>query len=327
MSNMLRRRAVLAGGLLAASFGAAARAQSWPDRPIRLIVPFAAGGTTDILGRIVAEHLGETWGQPVLVDNKAGAAGNIGAEAAARATPDGYTLMFAPVGIAVVNQYLYKNPGYDALRSFTPIALVGEVANVLVVHPSFPVKTFAEFIAYGKAKAPERISFGSPSLGGTGHLGMELVSLHTGLKFEHVVYKGSGPVVKDLIVGHIPCAMDNLPPYLPHIQSGALRALAVTSSKRWFAAPDIPTFGELGYPDLEAAPWWYIAAPAGTPPAIVKKIGDEVVRGCGREAVIRRMHAAGVTEAPGNAEVLAKRWVAEDAKWRKTIEAAGLDKQ
>jgi tripartite-type tricarboxylate transporter receptor subunit TctC len=327
MSNVLRRRAVLAGGLLAASFGGAGRASSWPDRPIRLVVPFAAGGTTDILGRIVAEHLGEAWGQPVIVDNKAGAAGNIGAEAAARATPDGYTLLFAPVGIAVVNQYLYKSPGYDALKSFVPIALVGEVANVLVVHPSFPARSFAEFVAAGRARAPEKLSFGSPSLGGTGHLGMELVSLHTGLKFEHVVYRGSGPVVKDLVSGHIPCAMDNLPPYLPFIEAGQLRALAVTSGKRWFAAPTIPTFSELGFPDLEAAPWWYIAAPTGTPPDIVRKIGDEVVRGCGLEAVIRRMHAAGVTEAPGNAEVLAQRWRTEDAKWRRTIEAAGLEKQ
>ena len=327
MSNVLRRRTVLLGGLLAQPLGQAARADRWPDRPIRLVVPFSAGGTTDLLGRIVAEHLSEAWGQPVVVENKAGAAGNIGAEAVARATPDGYTLLFGPVGIAVVNQYLYKNMGYDALKSFVPIALVGEVANVLVVHPSLPAKTFAEFVATCKAKAPEKLSFGSPSLGGTGHLGMELVSLQTGLKFEHVVYRGSGPVVKDLIAGHIPCAMDNLPPYLPYIEAGQLRALAVTSNKRWFAAPTIPTFGELGYPDLEAAPWWYIAAPAGTPSEIVRKIGDEVVRGCGLEAVIRRMHTAGVAETPGNTEVLAQRWRAEDAKWRKTIEASGLEKQ
>jgi tripartite-type tricarboxylate transporter receptor subunit TctC len=326
MSKMLRRRVVLAGGLLAAPM--IGRAQgAYPTKQIRMVVPFAAAGTTDLLGRIVAQHLTEVWGQQVIVDNRTGAGGNVGAEIVAKAAPDGYTLLLGTVGTAVTNQYLYKVMPYDSVKSFAPVALVGEVANVLAVHPSFPAKTLQEFVDYCKAQGPGKVSFGSPAVGGTGHLAMEYLSSLTGIKLEHVVYRGSALVMKDLLAGHIPTTMDNLPPYLQHIQSGALRALGVSSAKRWFAAPDVPTIAEQGHAGFDAAPWWYVAAPAGTPPEIVTKLSEEVVRGCKLEANIKKMRDAGASELPGDAEALARHMVAENVKWKKVIDAAGLEKQ
>jgi tripartite-type tricarboxylate transporter receptor subunit TctC len=171
------------------------------------------------------------------------------------------------------------------------------------------------------------VSFGSPAVGGTGHLAMEYLSSLTGIKLEHVVYRGSALVMKDLIAGHILTTMDNLPPYLQHIQSGALRALGVSSLKRWFAAPDVPTIAEQGFAGFDAAPWWYVAAPAGTPPEIVKKLSDEIVKGCKMEANIKKMRDAGASELPGDSEALARHMVAENVKWKKVIDAAGLEKQ
>jgi tripartite-type tricarboxylate transporter receptor subunit TctC len=278
MTLMLPRRVVLAGALAAPFVARKGFAQGgYPNKQIRMVVPFAPGGTTDLLGRIVAQYLTEQWGQQVIVDNKTGAGGNVGAEMVAKAAPDGYTLMLGTVGTAVTNQYLYKSMPYDSMKSFAPVALVGEVANVLAVHPSFPAKSLKEFVDYCKKQGPNKVSYGSPAVGGTGHLAMEYLSELAGIKLEHVVYRGSSLVMKDLLAGHILDTMDNLPPYLQHIQSGALRALAVSSAKRWFSAPDVPTVAEQGYPGFDAAPWWYVAAPAGTPADIVKKLSDALI--------------------------------------------------
>ncbi|MDP1965259.1 MAG: tripartite tricarboxylate transporter substrate binding protein, partial [Reyranella sp.] len=289
--------------------------------------PFAAGGTTDILGRIVAQLLTESMGGTFVVDNKTGAGGNVGAELVAKAPPDGMTLLLGTVGTAVTNQYLYKTMPYDSVKSFAPVALVGEVANVLAVHPSVPAKTLKEFVDYCKAQGPNKVSYGSPAVGGTGHLAMEYLSSLAGIKLEHVVYRGSSLVMKDLLAGHILDTMDNLPPYLQHIQSGALRALGVSSAKRWFAAPDVPTIAEQGYAGFDAAPWWYVAAPAGTPPEIVKRLSNDIVKGTKSEAVIKKIRDAGASELSGDAEALTKHMVAENAKWKKVIEAAKLEPQ
>jgi len=325
MTKMIRRRMAMAGTLVAPMLARRGWAQSaYPSKQIRMVVPFAPAGTTDLLGRIAAQHLAEAWGQTVIVDNKSGAGGNVGAEVVAHAPPDGYTLLLGTVGTAVTNQYLYKAMPYDSVKSFAPVALVGEVANVLAVHPSFPAKSLKEFVDYCKAQGPNKVSYGSPAVGGTGHLAMEYLSELAGIKLEHVVYRGSSLVMKDLLAGHILTTMDNLPPYLQHIQSGALRALGVSSLKRWFAAPEVPTIAEQGYPGFDAAPWWYVAAPAGTPPEIVSKLSAEIVKGCKTEAVIKRMRDAGASELPGTAEELAKQMVAETAKWKKVVDAAGL---
>jgi tripartite-type tricarboxylate transporter receptor subunit TctC len=283
MSKIMRRTAL--GGMLAAPF--AVRADTYPSKPIRMIVPFAPGGTTDLLGRISAECLQNAWGAKVVVENKSGAGGNIGADTVAKAPADGYTLLLGTVGTAVTNQYLYKSMPFDTATAFAPVALFGEVANVLAVHKSVPVSTAKEYVDYCKKQGPGKVSFGSPAVGGTGHLAMEYFESLAGFKVEHVVYRGSALVLKDLLAGHIPSTMDNLPPYLPHINTGALKALGVSSSRRWFALPDVPTIAEQGFDGFDAAPWWYVAAPAGTPKEIVQKLSDALVKGGRLDATIK----------------------------------------
>lgn len=329
MTKMIRRRTAIAAALAAPMLARRGWAQSaYPGgKTVRVVVPFAAGGTTDILGRVVAQLLTEQMGGTFVVDNKTGAGGNVGAELVAKSPPDGMTLLLGTVGTAVTNQYLYKTMPYDSVKSFAPVALVGEVANVLAVHPSFPAKSLKEFIDYCKSQGPNKVSYGSPAVGGTGHLAMEYLSSLAGIKLEHVVYRGSSLVMKDLLAGHILTTMDNLPPYLQHIQSGGLRALGVSSAKRWFAAPDVPTIAEQGYAGFDAAPWWYVAAPAGTPPEIVSRLSAEIVKGTKSEAVIKKIRDAGASELTGDAEALTKQMVAENAKWKKVIEAAKLEPQ
>jgi len=328
MSKMLRRRAVLAGGILGAPLIARPGwAQAYPSKPIRMVVPFAPGGTTDLLGRIAAEHLQNAWGANVVVENKSGAGGNIGAETVAKAAPDGYTLMLGTVGTAVTNQFLYKSMPYDTATAFAPVALFGEVANVLAVHKSLPVATAKEYVEYCKTKGPGKVSFGSPAVGGTGHLAMEYFQALAGFKVEHVVYRGSSLVLQDLLAGNIPSTMDNLPPYLPHINTGALKALGVSSSKRWFALPDVPTIAEQGFDGFDAAPWGYVAAPAGTPKEIMQKLSDELVKGGKLPATIKKTRDAGAAELVGNADELAAHIKRETVKWKKVVEAAKLEAQ
>jgi tripartite-type tricarboxylate transporter receptor subunit TctC len=323
MSKMMRRTAL--AGLVAAPF--VARAETYPAKPIRMVVPFAPAGTTDLLGRIAAEHLQNAWGANVVVENKSGAGGNIGADAVAKAAPDGYTLMLGTVGTAVTNQFLYKKMPYDTATAFAPVALFGEVANVLAVHKSVPVNTAKEYVEYCKKQGPGKVSFGSPAIGGTGHLAMEYFESLAGFKVEHIVYRGSSLVLQDLLAGNIPCTMDNLPPYLPHITSGALRALGVSSSKRWFALPDVPTIAEQGFDGFDAAPWWYVAAPAGTPKEIVAKLSAELVKGGKSEAVIKKIRDAGASDLVGTDVELAEHIKKETVKWKKVVEAAGLQPQ
>jgi tripartite-type tricarboxylate transporter receptor subunit TctC len=216
---------------------------------------------------------------------------------------------------------------YDSVKSFAPVALFGEVANVLAVDPKLPVKTAKEYVEYCKTQGDNKVSFGSPAVGGTGHLAMEYFESLGGFRVEHVVYRGSALVLKDLLAGHIPSTMDNLPPYLPHIQSGTVRALGVSSAKRWFALPDVPTIAEQGFPGFDAAPWWYVAAPAGTPPEIVQKLSDELVKASKSPDVIKRIRDAGASELGGSSEDLAKHMAAENIKWKKVIDAAKLEPQ
>ena len=328
MTKMIGRRTAMAGTLVAPMVARHGWAQAaYPNKQIRMVVPFAPAGTTDLLGRIAAQHLSEAWGQTVIVDNKSGAGGNVGAEVVAKAAPDGYTLLLGTVGTAVTNQYLYKNMPYDSVKSFAPVALFGEVANVLAVDPRLPVKTAQDYVEYCKKQGDNKVSFGSPAVGGTGHLAMEYFETLAGFKVEHVVYRGSALVLKDLLAGHIPSTMDNLPPYLPHIQSGTVRALGVSSAKRWFALPDVPTIAEQGFAGFDAAPWWYVAAPAGTPPEIVKKLSDELVKASKSPDVIKRIRDAGASELGGSSEDLARHMVAENVKWKKVIDAAKLEPQ
>ena len=223
-------------------------------------------------------------------------------------------------------QSTYPNKQIRVVVPFAPggtTDLLGRIA----VHPDMPVKTAMEYAEYCKKQGPNKVSFGSPAVGGTGHLAMEYFQSLAGFKVEHVVYRGSSLVLKDLLAGHIPSTMDNLPPYLPHILTGAVRALGVSSGKRWFALPDVPTIAEQGFPGFDAAPWWYVAAPAGTPPEIVKKLSDELVKASKSPDVIKRIRDAGAAELGGSSEDLAKHMTAEYAKWKKVVEAAKLEPQ
>ncbi|MCW5734512.1 MAG: tripartite tricarboxylate transporter substrate binding protein [Enhydrobacter sp.] len=327
MSKRFGRRTLVVGAVAAPLIARQSWAQAYPAKTIRLIVPFAPGGTTDLLGRIVADHLQNAWGANVVVENKSGAGGNIGADLVAKASPDGYTLLLGTVGTAVTNQFLYKKMPYDTATAFEPVALFGEVANVLAVNKSLPVNTAKEYVEYCKKQGPNKVSFGSPAIGGTGHLAMEYFQSLAGFKVEHIVYRGSSLVLQDLLAGNIPSTMDNLPPYLPHINAGTLRALGVSSSKRWFALPDVPTIAEQGFDGFDAAPWWYVAAPAGTPKEIVQKLSDEVVKGGKLPAVIKKIRDAGASDLIGGADELAAQIKRETVKWKKVVDAAKLEPQ
>jgi tripartite-type tricarboxylate transporter receptor subunit TctC len=334
MTKFIRRRTVLAIGIAAGALTAPMLARHseaqgiYPTgKTVRMVVPFAAGGTTDLLARVVGQILTESTASTFIIDNRTGAGGNVSAEIVARAPPDGMTLLLGTVGTAVTNQYLYRFLSYDSEGSFAPVALVGEVANVVAVHPSFPAKTLQEFVDFCKEQGPDNVTYSSSGVGSTGHLSMEYLQIVAGIKLAHVVYRGRSAMLQALIAGHVPIAMDNLPPYLQHLQSGALRALGVSSSKRWFAAPDVPTVAEQGYSGFDAAPWWYVAAPSGTRLEVVNKLSDEIVKGIRSEPAIKKIRDAGALEMPGNAEDLARHMVAENRKWKYVIGASNIQRQ
>jgi tripartite-type tricarboxylate transporter receptor subunit TctC len=330
MGKTIRRRTAIATAIAAGALAAPMRGWakgSYPTRVNRIVVPFAAGGTADGLGRVVAQILTGSMSSTFVIENWTGAGGNVSAEIVAKARPDGQTLLLGTVGTAVTNQYLYKNISYDSEWSFAPVALVAEVPNVVIVHPTFPASTLEEFVEYCKERGPDKVSYGSPGVGASGHLAMEYLQSQAGIKLRHLTSGSRSRMTKDLLAGRILIAMDNLPSYLRHIQSGALRALGVSSAKRWFAAPDMPSIAEQGYPDFEAALWWYIAAPAGTRLELVKRLSDEIVKGIKSETVIRKIRDSGASERPGNTEDLAQHITAERIKWKKVIEAAKLEPQ
>jgi tripartite-type tricarboxylate transporter receptor subunit TctC len=329
--RMIGRRTAIgtavAAGALAGSMRGWAKG-SYPREPApRLVVPFAAGGTADCVARIIAQILNEQAGSTFVIENWTGAGGNVSAEIVAKARPDGRTLLLGTVNTAVTNQFLYRNIAYDCESSFTPIALVAEVPNILVVHPTFPAGTFEEFVHYCKERGGDEVAYGSPGIGATGHLTMEYLQSQAGIKLRHVAYGSRTRMIKDLLAGNVQIAMDNLPTYLWHARSGALRALAVSSTDRWFTAPDVPSIAERGYPDFEASLWWYVAAPAGTRLELVKTLSDRIVQGLKSEAVVRKIRECGASERPGNAEELARHMGAERAKWKKVIETARLKPQ
>jgi len=331
MAKIIHRRTVIAagiaGGVLAAPRRGWTKGSYAINKGMRIVVPFAAGGTADSLGRVVAQILADSMSSTFVIENWTGAGGNLSAEIVAKALPDGQTLLLGTVGIAVTNQYLYKNISYDCEWSFAPVALVAEVTNVVVVHPTFPASTLKELVEHCKGQRPGKVSYGSPGAGGTGHLAMEYLASQAGIRLRHVEYGSRSLMIKDLLAGRILIAMDNLPPYLTFIQSGALRALGVSSAGRWFAAPDVPSIAEQGYPDFEAALWWYIAAPAGTRLEVVKQLSDEIVKGIKSETAIKKIRDAGAFERPGTTEDLTKHIVAERIKWKRVIEAAKLEPQ
>ncbi|MGD9881646.1 MAG: Bug family tripartite tricarboxylate transporter substrate binding protein [Reyranella sp.] len=332
MSIAIHRRTAIAAGLAACVFAAPSAARNGRtealrsgDRSARIVVPFAAGGTTDLIARVVAGILSEATSWNFAVENRTGGSGNVSAEIVARAVPDGRTLLLGHVGTAVTNQYLYRYVPYDCAESFAPIALVGEVANVLVVHPSFRCRSLAELIHCCKAQPPFHMSYGSPAIGSMGHLAMEHLQGLAGIRLAHMPYRSRSRLIRDLRAGHVLVAMDNLPTCLPHIRSGAFHALAVSSAGRWFAAPEIPSVSEHGFGDFNATLWWYVAAPTGIRRALVNVLSEAIVKGLASEAAVARIRSLGVLETPRCADDLAAHIAAETVKWKTVIAAAGLE--
>ena len=272
------RRDVLAGIAASMALPGPLFAQgAWPNRPIRYIVPFAPGGTTDILARVVGEKLGVALGQTIVVDNRPGQGGSAGATELARAAPDGYTIGGGTISSHAINASLYDKLSYDPVTSFAPITLYATQPNVLLLHPSVPAATLAEFIALLKAN-PDKYSFGSAGIGTSQHISGELFKTMAGVKMQHVPYRGSGQMIPELLGGTLQVAVDNIATALPHMKAGKLRALAVTTAQRSGVAPDVPTMAESGLAGYELSSWQAVFAPAGTPPAIVERLYTEIAK-------------------------------------------------
>ncbi len=311
--------------LAAAALSAVASAQPapYPTKPIRLIVPFPPGGSTDILGRSLAQKLSEAWGQQVIVDNRPGAGGSIGAELAAKAPPDGYTLLMAHIGTLAVNPALYPKLAYDPLRDFAPVSLVAIVPNVMVVHPSLPAKSVAELVDYAR-KNPGKLTYSSGGNGSAAHLAMEYFKLQTKTDIVHVPYKGTSPAVTDLIGGQVSMTMTGAPAVMPHVNAGKLRALGVSSAKRLDAFPQIPTIAEAGVPGFEATQWYGVVAPAGTPKDVVAKLAAEIARIVQSPEMKERLNTEGAIPATDTPEAFAAFIREEHKRWGAVVRATGM---
>lgn len=320
----MNRLATLAK-LLAACIAFAGPAHSqdkYPSQTVRLIIPFAAGGTTDILGRVFAQKLADAWGQPVVAENRAGAGGAIGSEAVARAAPDGHTLVLATIGTHSVNLSLRKSLPYHPERDFEPVSLLATLPNILVVNPAVPAKTLQELIAYARAN-PGKLSYASAGGGTASHLTGEYFKRTAGIDVVAVNYKGSAPALTDLIAGHVAYTFDYTPSALPHVRSGKLRAIAVTGGRRTKAAPEVPTMAEAGLP-FDVLTWYAIFAPKNTPRPIVAKIRDALAAAAKDPDVIKRMEDVGVDLVASTPEELARFQRAEIERWAKVIQDAGI---
>lgn len=296
--------------------------QAYPSKPIKLIVGFAPGGSGDIAARLAAEKLTVELKQPVIVENRPGAGGNIGAELVARAAPDGYTLLMASTGQIVINPSLYKKMSINPIRDLAPVILMQNEHNLMVVNPSVPAKTLKEFIAYAKT-APAAVTFASPGQGSPAHLAGVLMNQAAGLKMVHVPYKGSSAAVSDLLAGHVLIAIDNMPALLPQVKAGKLRALAVASARRATAAPDIPTIDEAGLAGYVVPAWKGLMAPAGTPRPIIDKLHSAMHKMLAMPDVRQRMIDIGAEPAGGTSESFGELIKADTAKWSILVKSTG----
>lgn len=282
--------------VLIAGGATVAQGQSYPVKPLRFVVPFPPGGPLDIMARGIGAKLQEAWGQPVVVENKPGAGGGIGADAVAKSPGDGYTLLMGAVSTHAINPWLYASIPYDPVKDFIPVTLVAQVPNILVVNPGVPVKSVKELIAYAKAK-PGALSFASGSTGSTGHLAGELFKTMAGVDMVHVPYKGAAPAMFDLLAGQTQLMFDNIANALPQVKAGKLRALAVTTTKRSPAVPDLPTLDEAGLAGFDLTTWFGVFVPARTPPGVVDRLNAEIVRALSSAELRDRLTAMG-TEPP-----------------------------
>lgn len=298
----------------------------YPSRTVRIVVPYPAGGVADLLPRVVGEKLSQKWGQPVVIENKAGASGNIGMAEGARAGPDGYTLVLAPTGNLTVNPSLFPNLPFDVHRDLTPVTLLAQSPNVLVVHPTVPAKSFRELLAYARAN-PDKLNFASPGEGSGAHLAGELLKIDAGIKATHVPYKGMAPAVNDLLGGNVQMMFAGVSSALQHIKSGKLVALAVASPKRNPQLPDVPTVAESGLPGFDVTSWYGIVVRAGTPPAVVQKIQRDMAQALQAEDVKSKLAGLGLEPVGNTPEEFAALIRAETQKWGDIVRKAGIKAQ
>jgi tripartite-type tricarboxylate transporter receptor subunit TctC len=307
---------------LSAALSHPSRAQgAWPNRPVRFIVPFPPGGSTDLMAREVAQGASAALGQPFLVENRAGAASTVGSAQAARSAPDGYTFLFTSSHIAIVPS-LYSTLGFDPLKDFVPVSLVCTLPVILVANPSLPARSVAEIVELSR-RSPQGLTFGSSGNGGVSHLSGELFKSMTQANLRHVAYKGGGPAMTDLIGGHVNLMFDAVSTSMPHIKSGAIRPVAWTGSRRSPILPELPTIAESGVPGSESSSWLGLFAPAGTPPEVVQRISREVRTTLDRQEVRERQLALGVEIVANTPEEFGRQLAAEIPKWRKVVEVSG----
>ena len=320
------RRSVLAGG--AAAFAAVpfltrtSKAAAWPDRPVKFVVPFSAGGTTDILGRLVAQKLSEEYGQQFIIENKTGAGGNIAADFVAKSEPDGYTFIVGTPGTHAINKYVQKNMPYDPIKDIQPVTIIARVPNLFSVTPEVPAKSVAEFLALAKA-SPGKYLYGTPGLGSTAHLSTELLKSMTGIDIVHVPYKGSAPALTDLVAGRVHLMIDNLPAVLPFAEAGSVRPIAISTAERWPLLPNSPPIAETvkGY---DAASWFTVAAPAKVPKDIVMKLNASIIKYIKSPDGIERIRKLGGEPIGNTPEEMQAFVIAETEKWGKVAEFAKL---
>ena len=320
MTLHLFRAAALA---MAACAGVAlAQATAYPAKPVRIVVPYPAGGTTDIIARLAAAQLSERLRQPFVVENRAGASGAIGSVAVAQAAADGYTLVMGTASSHGINSALQKNLPYDAVKDFAPVTVVASTPNIIVVHPSVPARTLGELLALAKAR-PGQINFGSTSPGGSPHMSAELLKMMAGVDMTHVPYKGASPMLTDLMGGQIQAGFDNLPSTIAFVRSGKLRALAVTTTQRWPGAADIPSVAE-SVPGYEVSGWFGLLAPAGTPKAVLDTLQTAVAQAVRDPEVTRQLRSLGAEPVASRPETFAQQIRADVDKWRGVVKATGV---
>ena len=312
---------VLAGILLALLLGNAS-GQDYPNRPIRFIVTFAPGGSSDVLARAVAKAMSEGLGQPMVIENRAGAGGHIGAEAVARSTPDGYTLLFGTNGTLAIGPALFTNLKYDPVKVLAPVGMLHKLSSVLIVHPSVPANNLRELIAYAKSK-PGGLTFASAGNGSVSHLSGELLKAAANIDLVHVPSKGGGAATADLLSGRVSMMLETIPNALPPVRTGKMRALGVTTLTRSAAAPDLPTFAESGLPGFDVASWTGLFAPAGTPPAVLERLNRETVRITRDPAYLEQLKTMGTDAASSSPEALGKFMREDIARWTEAVKRSG----
>lgn len=317
----MRKLFVLAAAF-AAFIGAAPAAADYPTKPITLIIGFAPGGPSDVMSRLLTSKMEAILKQPFIIENKPGAAGGLAGTLVARAAPDGYTVLLATGTILAINVSLYKNLGYDPVKDFEPVSLIGTQTNVLYTHPSLPAKTLSEFVAHAKAN-PGKVTFGSGGIGTPAHLAGELLKIKAGIEITHVPFRGTGPALQNVIGNHVPAAFNPPSPLIPHLKAGTIRAIAITTLTRTAALPDVPTIAESGYPDFDAATWHALVAPAGTPKPVIAALHRALDQTLKDPAIRKAMADLGIDVVGGTPDQLGAYVKSEIPKWAEVVKASG----